>query len=175
MIDLKFIRSNPDEVRAAIRNKNEKADLDALLELDETRRGLQFEFDQFKSRQNQVSQTIAKLKREGGDASALLEEMGSVAEQIKAVNGRLTEINAELEARLLTIPNLPEASVPVGRDESSNILVKTWGEQPSFAFTPSTIWSWRKRTPCWICPAAPRYPAPDSPSIPALARAWNAP
>lgn len=156
MIDLKFIRSNPDEVRAAIRNKNEKADLDALLELDETRRGLQFEFDQFKSRQNQVSQTIAKLKREGGDASALLEEMGSVAEQIKAVNGRLTEINAELESRLLTIPNLPEASVPIGRDESSNILVKTWGEQPSFAFTPSTIWSWRKRTPCWICPAAPR-------------------
>ncbi|NMD12761.1 MAG: serine--tRNA ligase [Candidatus Cloacimonetes bacterium] len=136
MIDLKFIRSNPDEVRAAIRNKNEKADLDALLELDETRRGLQFEFDQFKSRQNQVSQTIAKLKREGGDASALLEEMGSVAEQIKAVNGRLTEINAELESRLLTIPNLPEASVPIGRDESSNILVKTWGEQPSFAFSP---------------------------------------
>ena len=77
MIDLKFIRSNPDEVRAAIRNKNEKADLDALLELDETRRGLQFEFDQFKSRQNQVSQTIAKLKREGGDASALLEEMAA--------------------------------------------------------------------------------------------------
>ena len=63
MIDLKFIRSNPDEVRAAIRNKNEKADLDALLELDETRRGLQFEFDQFKSRQNQVSQTMLDMPR----------------------------------------------------------------------------------------------------------------
>lgn len=136
MMDIKYIRANPEEVRAAITNKHEKADLDALLAADEARRKYQFDFDNLKSRQNQVSATIAQKKKSGEDAGELLAEMGQVAEQIKAVNANLSEANESLESLLLTIPNLPDASVPIGADESSNTLIKTWGEPPHFEFEP---------------------------------------
>ncbi len=137
MIDLKYIRSNPEQVRQAIRNKNEKADLDALLELDETRRKLQFDFDNLKAEQNKVSQTIAQKKKNGEDASELLQEMGTVAERLKAINAELSAANTQLDALLLTIPNLPHPGVPVGRDETANKQVKTWGEPPAFDFEPA--------------------------------------
>ena len=73
MLDIKFIRANPELVRNAIRNKNEKADLDALLEADELRRKLQFDFDQLKARQTQVSQTIAQKNKAKEDATDLLQ------------------------------------------------------------------------------------------------------
>jgi seryl-tRNA synthetase len=136
MLDLKFIRANAQLVREAIANKNEKADLEALLELDEQRRKLQFDFDTLKSRQNQVSQTIALKKKNKEDAADLIREMGGVAEEIKAINTRLHETGALLDKLLLTIPNIPHASVPIGFDESANRVVKTWGQKPEFDFNP---------------------------------------
>ncbi len=134
MLDLKFIRSNPDLVREAIRNKNEKADLDALLEVDETRRRLQFEFDQLKARQNQVSQTIAQKKKAKEDAAELLLEMSAVADEIKTLNSSLNEANSRLDQLLLRVPNLPHPSVYVGLDESANRVLREWGAKPSFDF-----------------------------------------
>lgn len=136
MLDIKFIRANPDLVRDAIRNKNEKADLDALLEADEARRRLQFDFDNLKARQNQVSQTIAQKKKSGQDASELLVEMSGVAEQIKVLGASLSETNTKLDNLLLRVPNIPHPSVPVGFDESKNRVIKEWGQKPGFAFEP---------------------------------------
>lgn len=136
MLDLKFIRSNADLVKAAVANKNEKADIDAILAMDEQRRKLQFDFDTLKARQNQVSQEIAARKRAKEDASQLLDEMAAVAEQVKGINQELSEVNSHLDAMLLTVPNLPAEGVPVGRDESANRVVKTWGEKPQFSFEP---------------------------------------
>ena len=136
MLDIKFIRANPDLVRDAIRNKNEKADLDALLEVDELRRKLQYDFDQLKARQNQVSQTIAQNKKAGEDVSELLQEMGAVAEEIKTINSSLNEANTKLENQLLRVPNVPHPSVPVGFEESANIVIREWGSKPSFDFEP---------------------------------------
>jgi hypothetical protein len=93
MIDLKYIRTHPQEVRNAILNKNEKANLDAILALDENRRKLQYEYDQLRSKQHQVSQIIVLKKRNGEDVSELLAEMSEVAEQIRALNAQLTETN----------------------------------------------------------------------------------
>jgi seryl-tRNA synthetase len=135
MIDLKYIRTHPQEVRNAILNKNEKANLDAILELDENRRKLQYEYDQLRSKQHQVSQIIVLKKRNGEDVSELLEEMSKVAEQIKTLNAQLTETNTQLESLLLTIPNIPHPDVPIGKDESANKVIKMWGEKPGFAFT----------------------------------------
>lgn len=136
MIDIKYIRANTDEVRQAIKNKNEKADLDALLRIDEERRQLQFEFDNLRAEQNKVSKVIGQKKKEGGDASELLAEMGSVAERIKALNSNLGGVNEQLEALLLTIPNIPHPSTPIGRDDSCNVDISSWGEKPSFDFEP---------------------------------------
>ncbi|MGC9362554.1 MAG: serine--tRNA ligase [Candidatus Syntrophosphaera sp.] len=136
MIDIKYIRANTDEVRQAIKNKNEKADLDALLRIDEERRQLQFEFDNLRAEQNKVSKMIGQKKKEGGDASELLAEMGSVAERIKALNSNLGRVNEQLEALLLTIPNIPHPSTPIGRDDSCNVDISSWGEKPSFDFEP---------------------------------------
>ena len=136
MLDIKFIRANPDLVRDAIRNKNEKADLDALLEVDELRRKLQYDFDQLKARQNQVSQTIAQNKKAGEDVSELLQEMGAVAEEIKTINSSLNEANTSMENQLLRVPNVPHPSVPVGFEESANIVIREWGSKPSFDFEP---------------------------------------
>jgi len=136
MIDIKFIRNNVELMRTAIRNKNEKADLDALLSMDENRRKLQFEFDNLKSVQNTVSSTIANKKKAKEDASAELAQMSKVAEEIKQIASALNGANFELERALLSIPNLPQPEVPVGRDESANVVLKYWGEQPKFDFEP---------------------------------------
>lgn len=136
MLDLKFIRANVELVRQAIQNKNEKADLDALLALDDKRRKLQFDFDQLKASQNQVSQEIAQRKRNKEDASELISQMGSVSEQLKQLSAQLSEVEAELESVLMWIPNLPHASVPIGKDESFNKPVREWGAKPDFDFEP---------------------------------------
>ncbi|MDD2332373.1 MAG: serine--tRNA ligase [Candidatus Cloacimonetes bacterium] len=134
MIDLKQLRQNPELYRAAVANKNEKTDIDALLELDEKRRKLQFEFDTSKARQNQVSQEIAQKKRNREDASELLAEMSIVAENIKTLSSELGNLNTLLEATLLTVPNLPQAEVPVGNDESFNRELRRYLSPPSYSF-----------------------------------------
>lgn len=136
MIDIKTIRANTEVVRAAIQNKNEKADLDALLALDDRRKKLQFDFDTLKSQQNAVSQEIALKKRNKEDASALIDQMSGVAESIKLISADLSSVNAEFEKMLLTIPNIPYESVPVGHDETANRVVKEWGKKPEFDFSP---------------------------------------
>ncbi|HNX02985.1 MAG TPA: serine--tRNA ligase [Candidatus Cloacimonas sp.] len=136
MLDIKFIRNNIELVRQAIRNKNEKADLDALLEIDEQRRDLQFAFDNLKAHQNSVSSLIAQKKKTGESIENELQAMTKTAEEIKALSAQLSIVNEKLERMLLTIPNIPQEDVPVGRDESSNKIVKVWGEPKQFSFTP---------------------------------------
>ncbi len=136
MLDMKFIRANTELVRAAIINKNEKANLDVILELDEQRRKLQFDFDTLKSKQNAVSGEIAKRKKLGEDAADLIAQMGSVAEEIKQISADLSTCNNDLEKALLTVPNIPFESVPVGRDESANRIIRDWGKKPDFSFEP---------------------------------------
>ncbi|HPM04728.1 MAG TPA: serine--tRNA ligase, partial [Candidatus Cloacimonas sp.] len=102
MIDIKFIRSNVELMKTAISNKNEKADLDTLLALDEQRRKLQFDFDTIKARQNSVSQVIAQKKKARENADRELAEMSQVAEEIKLVAANLNGVNEEFDRLLLT-------------------------------------------------------------------------
>lgn len=134
MIDIKYIRANPDIIRMAIRNKNEKADLDALLSADEERRSLQYRFDNLKAQQNSVSQIIATKKRAREDAADEIAEMGTVAAEIKTIQTDLSRANALMEGLLLTIPNIPEDSVPIGQDESLNEIIRHEGEPLKYDF-----------------------------------------
>ncbi len=136
MLDLKLIRENSALVKQAIANKNEKANIDNILELDETRRVAQFNFDQMKAEQNKVSKEIGMRKKNKEDASDLLAKMPEVAAKIKELKQTLSEADEALNEAILWVPNLPHESVPVGKSEDDNQIIRQWGEKPSFDFQP---------------------------------------
>ncbi len=134
MLDLKFIRENPDLVKRAIQLKKERDNIDEILKLDERRRELIKRGDALKARRNDVTEEIANLKKQGEDATELIEEMRKVSDEIKAIDSELKKIEDELENLLLWVPNIPHESVPIGKDASDNVVVRTWGEIPEFDF-----------------------------------------
>jgi len=137
MLDLKFIREHPDEVREALAKLNDTAPIDEVLALDEQRRGLLAETDNLKHRRNVVSKEIGLMKEKN---QALIEEMREVGALIKTLDSKLSQVEQELHHLLLLVPNMPDPSVPVGRDESENVLVRTVGEPRQFDFEPLPHW-----------------------------------
>jgi seryl-tRNA synthetase len=127
MLDLKFIRENPELVRKNILLKGEDADLDLLLSLDEERRKIIAEVESLKHQRNVVSNEIARLKKEKQDATAKIEEMRLVSDKIKAMDDELRQIEQKIKQELLRIPNMLHESVPAGKDSSDNPVVRTWG------------------------------------------------
>lgn len=136
MLDLKFIRENAELVKQSVKNKNEKADIDALLKLDEEKREVQFQFETLRAEQNKVSKEIPKLKKEKKDVSAVLKEMGKIAGEIKSLSAKLSEMSYELDSLVLAVPNIPNADVPVGKDENDNPEIRRWGVKKEFSFEP---------------------------------------
>nr|WP_207754279.1 serine--tRNA ligase [Caldicoprobacter guelmensis] len=139
-MDPKFIRSNPDLVRQKLATKKEDVDLDRFLELDEKRRVYIAEVERLKNRRNVVSEEIARLKREKKDVTEIINEMRQVSDTIKEYDAKIREIEEQLEEVLLTIPNLPHDSVPVGDSEEQNVEVRRWGEPRKFDFQPKAHW-----------------------------------
>jgi len=137
MLDLKFIRDHPDDVREALVKLNETARIDEILELDARRRELLAEADALKHRRNVVSKQIGRMKEKD---HSLIEEMREVGARIKGLDGKLGLVEEELQQLLLLVPNMPDESVPVGRDESENVLVRTVGEPRQFDFEPLPHW-----------------------------------
>jgi seryl-tRNA synthetase len=127
MLDLKFIRENPELVRKNILLKGEDADLDLLLSLDEERRKIIAEVESLKHQRNVVSNEIARLKKEKQDPTAKIEEMRLVSDKIKAMDDELRQIEQKIKQELLRIPNMLHESVPAGKDSSDNPVVRTWG------------------------------------------------
>ena len=140
MLDAKFIRENSDIVKEAIRNKNEKADVDRFLELDRKRKELTTEAQLLKERRNKVTDKIAEKKKLGDDVSETIAEMREVSKRIANMDNEIRKVEEELRQLLLWIPNIPHESVPVGPDEDSNIEIRSWGEKPRFDFIPAPHW-----------------------------------
>ncbi|HKJ82373.1 MAG TPA: serine--tRNA ligase [Ignavibacteriaceae bacterium] len=126
MLDLKFIRENPDIVKQGIENKNEKNRVDEILELDEKRRNLISKTDELKAKRNQVSQQIGQMKKSGQDASRIISEMKSVSDEITLLDAQLKEVEENLEDILMFVPNLPHSSVPVGKSAEDNVEARQW-------------------------------------------------
>jgi seryl-tRNA synthetase len=137
MLDIKLIRSDPDLVRSALSRRGPKAGaaLGRLLELDRSRRDVLVKLEERRGLRNAVSEEIAQLKRTNQDASAKIEAMRTVGQEISDFETGLKEIEASLEEELLQIPNLPDASAPEGGEEDS-VVVLTWGEPRKFTFAP---------------------------------------
>jgi len=136
MIDIKLLRETPDVVRRALEKRRATFDLDAVLEIDGRRRQTLYDAEQLKAEQNRASEEIARRKKAKEDAADLIAAMKQVGEKAKLLSERAKELDAELEAQLLMIPNIPDESVPLGADDSANRVERTWGTIPEFDFEP---------------------------------------
>jgi seryl-tRNA synthetase len=140
LLDLKFVRENPEIVRQAMELKGEKADLDGLLARDGKRRDLLKEVEEMKQTRNRVSKEIGQAGADSDSSRQKKEEMREVSAKIKEMDEELRLIDNEMELLLLSLPNIPDAVVPHGKDEADNQEVRSWGEVPKFNFTPLAHW-----------------------------------
>lgn len=128
MLDINIIRENPDYVKQSIANKNSTIDIDKLLSIDENRRKIINEVETLKALRNKVTQEIAEAKKNKENAQSKIDEMRKVSANIKELDGTLSEIELEFHNLLLQIPNIADVSVPIGKSEKDNIIIKTIGE-----------------------------------------------
>ncbi|WP_368985842.1 serine--tRNA ligase [Caldifermentibacillus hisashii] len=141
MFNIKLLRENFEEVKAKLQHRGEDlSDLEKFGELDQKRRTLIVETEQLKKKRKDVSAQIAVLKKENKDAEDLVVEMREVGDQIKELDEELRVIEEELNALLLSIPNLPHETVPIGDTEDDNVEIRKWGELPQFDFEPKPHW-----------------------------------
>ncbi|MGI6575170.1 MAG: serine--tRNA ligase [bacterium] len=140
MLDLKFVRNNPEIVETALKKRGMKTSLAEFQETDQKRRELIFTVEQLKSQRNNVSQEIAVKKKSGEDAAELILEMRQVSDRIKELDEQIKEIDQQLNSILLGIPNIPHDSVPVGRDETDNQVIRTVGTPRQFSFEAKPHW-----------------------------------
>ncbi|OGU32902.1 MAG: serine--tRNA ligase [Ignavibacteria bacterium GWA2_55_11] len=130
MLDLKFIRENTDRVRQAAEAKGMSVDIDGIIAADDRRHTLIQEGEALKARRNQVSAQVGKVKKVGGDAGSLIREMESVKDRIQAIDAEMKEVEKSLNGLMLSVPNIPHASVPLGNTPQENKEVFAWGEKP---------------------------------------------
>ncbi|HHV28540.1 MAG TPA: serine--tRNA ligase [Clostridium sp.] len=140
MLDIKLIRSNPEILKKALQKRKDNFDVEELLNLDEKRRKVLVEVEQLKNKQNENSKLIPKYKKEGKDVASLMDEMKSLSEKVKVLDSEVRQIDDELNAILLTIPNIPNDSVPMGDSDEDNVEIRKWGEPRKFDFTPKAHW-----------------------------------
>ncbi len=140
MLDIKLLRSNPNILKRAVLKSKGNLDTDVFLSLDEKRRGLLYSVEQMKSKQNTHSKIIPQYKKEGKDTSALMEEMKSLSDKIKELDIEVKKVDEELDQLMLTIPNIPNESVPEGSSDNDNEEMRKWGEPIKFDFEPKAHW-----------------------------------
>ena len=136
MHDLKSIRDNPDAFDAGLARRGLPLRSAEILALDARRRAAQTAFQELQARRNEASKQIGVLKKQGGDASALMDEVASLKERIPAAEDEDKAVGAEIDAILASIPNLPADDVPDGPDEEHNVELRRWGTPREFDFQP---------------------------------------
>ena len=140
MLDVRRIRENPEEVKAALQKKGVTGAVEKVLALDETRRNLLKQVEELKAKKNEASKKIPVLKKQGQDVSSLFEEMKNESNRIKELDGEVTKVEEELTNLMLSIPNTPHESVPVGKDDTQNVEVRRFMEPTQFSFAPKAHW-----------------------------------
>ncbi|NLU44836.1 MAG: serine--tRNA ligase [Acholeplasmataceae bacterium] len=140
MLDMKFVRENPEKVEQAMKNRNMDKNLDEFLALEKKRREVLQQVEADKSQRNAASGAISQMKKAGENADEQIKAMRELGEKIAADDKVLKETEASLKEILLTIPNMPADDVPVGKDENDNPVIRTVGEPKKFGFTPQAHW-----------------------------------
>ena len=146
MHDLGFFREHLDSMEQMARNRGVLLDLAAFREIDAERRAIITSTERLKAERNKANDEIARAKKAGQDASAILARMKQVSEEVKQSDERITQLDEKLREFLLMVPNIPHGSVPVGKGAEGNVEVRRWGAPPNFDFTPQPHWEIGERT-----------------------------
>ena len=140
MLDPKFVRDHLQAVQARLRDRGAEHDFGEFVSADERRRRLLTEVEQLKHRRNTVSEEVGRRKKQAQDAEALIVEMREVGDRIGALDQEVKDCEERIQRVLLSVPNLPHTSVPVGADSGGNVEVRRWGEPRRLDFTPKPHW-----------------------------------
>ena len=140
MLEIKYLRQNLSAVQEAFKARGHQVDLDAFQKWDGERRAILQEIELLRHERNVVTDRIAGMKKAGEDAEAMVVEMRAVSSKIKELDKKLSANQETMDAFLLALPNIPHASVPVGKDETDNPEVRTVGKVPKFEFEPQPHW-----------------------------------
>src|SRR5258707_13628952 len=159
MHDLNYFRDHLDVFADMAKKRGAALDLDAFRRLDKERRELITRTEQLKAQRNKASDEIARLKKEKKNADSLIAEMKQVSERIKQSDERIAELDATQRDFLLTIPNIPHSSVPIGTSAADNKEVRRWGAPPKFDFAPKAHWEVGERAGILDLAAATRITA----------------
>ena len=130
MLDIKRIRQNPQELRDALKARNKDISIDEFLAQDEKRRRLMAQVEEKKALRNAESKKIGEIKKRGGseaEVAGIMEEMRKVGDEIAAFDADIAELDAAMDAFLMTVPNFPHKSVPLGKDDHDNVEKRRWG------------------------------------------------
>jgi seryl-tRNA synthetase len=140
MLDINLIREKPDVVRSALKNRQmDVSPVDSILQLDGKRRGLLTEVEKLKAERNAVSKEIGQLK-DAADRQSKIEAMRLVGDKISALDKEVAEVDGELNAIASSIPNIPDPTTPIGKDENENVVLRTVGQPKKFEFEPKPHW-----------------------------------
>ena len=140
MLDVKLLRDNLDEVKRRMATRGAEIDWNEFVSLDRERREALANIERLKERKNRLSGEIGQLKKSGGDVAALMREVEEVSAAIRNGEGPLADIEARFEQFMLTLPNLPNSTVTVGKTSDDNQEIRRWGEPPKFDFEPKNHW-----------------------------------
>ena len=142
MLDIKLIRETPDLVKAAMKSRNKDMDalVDEVLAIDVQRRELMQITDAMKQEQNSASKQIPQIKKAGGDISEIMARMNEIKEKVKANDAEIAELDKKQKTIMYEFPNVPNSSVPQGKDDSENVEIRRFGEPREFGFEPKAHW-----------------------------------
>lgn len=142
MLDIKVIRENADRVKAAMKSRNMDADqvIESILQIDVDRRRVTGETEALKAQQNADTKQIPILRKEGKDTTELMAQLKKLSDQIKEKDAQLSELEEKQRDLLLTLPNIPAADVPLGKDDTENKELRRWHEPTQFDFEPKAHW-----------------------------------
>lgn len=142
MLDIKFLKENTEyaKERLKLRNHDYSAEIDEAIALDAERRTLIADTEAKKAEQNRISKQIPALKKEGKDVAPIFEEMKVLSDTVKAEFAKIDEIDKRIADILLSVPNIPNPTLPVGNDDSANVEIRRWGEPTKTDFEPKAHW-----------------------------------
>ena len=140
MLDLKLVRTNPEKVETALKNRGSQMNLDEFLDIEKKRRELLSKVEELKNKRNTITQEISILKKNKENADNLIVDMRALGDKISELDNEVREVELSLRDTLLGIPNIPHDSVPVGKNESDNKLIRTYGTPKNFSHEPLAHW-----------------------------------